>query len=83
MPKLLICSIVAVFNHFHLIAFLLERSFGTALIAGYDIGPPPSLADAAKEASITPYLIGLAGLGGIFLAGFILRAFITYIVVKE
>jgi hypothetical protein len=44
---------------------------------------PPSLEDAAKEASMAPYLIGSGGVGGIFLAGLILGAFITYLVVEK
>jgi hypothetical protein len=51
--------------------------------AASDIGPPPSLEDAARPASMAPYLIGWAGVGGIFLAGLILGAVITYIVVRK
>ncbi len=58
------------------------RSIYTALMAVPGMGPP-SVEDAAKEASMGPYLIGWGGVGGIFLAGLILGAFITYIIVKE
>jgi len=57
--------------------------FLTIYAAVSDIGPPPSIEDAARPASMAPYLIGCAGAWGIFLAGLILGAFITYIVVKK
>jgi len=44
---------------------------------------PPSLEELAKEASLGPFLIGWSEVGGIFLAGLILGALITYVVVKE
>jgi hypothetical protein len=44
---------------------------------------PPTLEDAATEASTAAYLAGWAEAAGIFLAGLILGAFITYIVVKK
>jgi hypothetical protein len=44
---------------------------------------PPGLGDVARPASVAPYLIAWAEVGGIFLAGLILGAFITYIVVKK
>jgi hypothetical protein len=44
---------------------------------------PVTLEDAAREASTAAYLVGWTEAGGIFLAGLILGAFITYIVVKK
>jgi hypothetical protein len=60
----------------------MDESIYAALMAAAAMGPP-SLEDAAKEASMAPYLIGWGGVGGIFLAGLILGAFITYLVVEK
>jgi hypothetical protein len=43
----------------------------------YAISPPPSLEDVTRPASMAPYLIAWAEVGGIFLAGLILGALIT------
>jgi hypothetical protein len=60
----------------------MDKSIYAALTAAAAMAPP-SLEDAAKEASMAPYLIGWGGVGGIFLAGLILGAFITYLVVEK
>jgi hypothetical protein len=44
---------------------------------------PPTLEDAAREASTAAYLVGWTEAGGIFLAGLILGVVITYVVIKE
>ncbi len=59
-----------------------QLSIYTAFMAMSGMAPP-SLEDLVKEASMGLFLIGWAGVGGIFLAGLILGAFITYIVIKE
>jgi hypothetical protein len=60
----------------------MEKSIYAALTAAAAVAPP-SLEDAAKEASMAPYLIGWGEVGGIFLAGLILGALITYLVVEK
>jgi hypothetical protein len=60
----------------------MDKSIYTALTAAAAVAPP-SLEDAAKEASVAPYLMGWGGVGGIFLAGLILGAVITYLVVEK
>jgi predicted lipid-binding transport protein (Tim44 family) len=60
----------------------MDKSIYAALTAAASIAPP-SLEDAAKEASMAPYLIGWGGVGGVFLAGLILGALITYLVIEK
>jgi hypothetical protein len=82
MPLLQLHHVRAQLGLWHVGKFFMDKSIYAALTAAAAMGPP-SLEGCRKRRFDGSVSNRMGGVGGIFLAGLILGAFITYLVVEK